>query len=362
MTSKFTPSILKQIKKIEFQQVYTKKKFKKFMKTQNIQQKFNWKLSAFTFFDKSTEAENFFEKMKKNSITRDINTYNILIKQYCKQKNVKNIEKSEKYFQELLDDGLTPNLETLNSLLRGYHLTGDIRAIVKTFKMFETFKIRPDILSFFVVIFQSIKFNEFDLAYNFFKFMKKMRIKADENIYSILITGSLKKNDYELTMSIVCQAIEDKVSLNKSYASIFTLLFREKNVQGAETLYDFLASRKYITPIIISTMMKGYADLKLMDKAKDLLDQLLSQGISPTPVMCVIMIYGYGNISDTVAMKEFIQTLKHHKLMDRLNILGEFTDESLHKVDQEIIERMTPDQRVKVEEILTKYFENVEKK
>jgi pentatricopeptide repeat protein len=362
MTSKLKPSILREVKKIEFQQQYTKKKFKKFMKTQTIPQKLNWKLSALVKFDKLKEAEDLFLKIKQKSIPRDVNTYNILIKQYYKERHIKNFEKSEKLFQDLLNDGFTPNLETLNSLLRGYHNLGDIQSIVNTFKMFEQYKINPDILSFFVIIFQSIKYNEFDIAYGFFQNMKKFRIKPDDNIYSVLINGSLKKNDPNLTMSLVFQAIKEDISLNKSYPAIFTLYFKQEKVEYAEKLYDFLASRKYMTPIIISTMMKGYADMKLMDKAKDLFDQLLSQDVPPNPIMCVIMIYGYGKIGDTNAMKEFIKTLKHHKLMDNLNILGEFTDESLHRADLEIIEMLTPEQRVKVEEVLTKHFEDVGEK
>eukprot|EP01080_Neovahlkampfia_damariscottae_P004918 gene4918-8506_t len=311
------------------------------MKNKTLEEKYTFKFLALLKSSKIKEAVDTFEEIKQHGFNKNIHFYNLLIQEYMATSD---IEKSTKLFEEMKKNDIKPDVNTLNSLMYIHYTRGEGGKMLKIFETFGDYDVSPNTMTFYLIISESITQKNIDTALNLYELMKESKIPISSNIYGILIQATAETKEFKIIQNLITECLESGHSIDEMYPSLLMALWKDDNILGAERVFEVMESLKLLSLQVYGIMIKGYSDHKMMDKAQELFDQILAKDIQPDTIVVLSMIYGYSKLDNEEAFKEFILTLRHHKITDRLPIFNKISIEGIKELDQSLINSLSEEE------------------
>ncbi len=236
------------------------------------------------------------DKITKNQLTPDINTYNNLLNScYITGK----FDTADKLVEEMFDFAhIQPDLSTFNILLKGISCkidcTTDLNEKVKLIGLMDNiFKdikknsnLKVNLITINTAIDILIKGNEIKRAWALFDNMKEeFGLEPDKFSYSTII----KALKYEL----------DSSKLERAFGILEYLKEKSSTAANDEIIFNCL----------IDVCLK----LNLIEKAEKVFREMKEIGVPPSKITYAIMIKGYGQVYDLSKAFELFEEMKSNK-------------------------------------------------
>ncbi|KAH7574631.1 hypothetical protein JRO89_XS03G0323700 [Xanthoceras sorbifolium] len=206
-------------------------------------------------------AEYVYKEMRNRKIELDLVSFNIVIHGLCK---VGKLKEASDVIEDMKSLGVSPDAITYNTLIDGYCKRGKIG------RMYRADAILKD--------------------------MVESGIPADEFTFNILIDGFCKDRNVLAAMKVFDEMKNQGVKVSLiTYSSLINGLCACGKLDEAIALRNQMITCSGLKPDFIthSVIIKGFCKQKMVDRARELFDDLVKQGMVPNVVMYNTMIDAY---------------------------------------------------------------------
>ncbi|KAL9681170.1 hypothetical protein QQ045_012951 [Rhodiola kirilowii] len=230
-------------------------------------------LSGLTLCGKMSEASSVASKMKEAGFSLDLTSYNVLIGGFCKTKK---LDKAYETLQEMEGTGVRPNSVTYNTLITYFSKLGDFETTQKIMSRMTQDGIVPNVITYGALIHAFCKSGQLDEAMKIYEHMSSTTSRVPPNtvIYNILIDCHCKTGNIETAMSLVNE-------------------MRAKNLKPTTNTYN--------------SLFMVFMEERLLEKALNLMDQMIEDGCNPDYVTMEILADWLSNAGESSRLRRFVQ-------------------------------------------------------
>uniref|UniRef100_A0A7N0T3I8 Pentatricopeptide repeat-containing protein n=1 Tax=Kalanchoe fedtschenkoi TaxID=63787 RepID=A0A7N0T3I8_KALFE len=225
-------------------------------------------LSGLTLCGKMAEASSVAAKMKEAGFSLDLASYNVLIGGFCRRKK---IDEAYETLKEMERAGVKPDSVTYNTLISCFSKLGDFETAGIIMSRMSQEGLVPNVVTYGAVIHAFCESDRLDEAVKIFE---RMRVPPNTVIYNILIDGHCKTGNIETAASLMNE-------------------MRAGNLRPTTNTYN--------------SLFKAFMEEQRLDKALNLMDQMIEDGCNPDLVTMKILSDWLSCAGESDRLRRFVQ-------------------------------------------------------
>ncbi len=249
------------------------------------------------------KAEKVFREMKEIGVSPSKITYAIMIKGYGQ---IYNLPKAFELFEEMKVNSLVPNEIIYGCLLNACVRCSNIKKVTEVYQEMKDNNIEMNIILYTTLIKAYTKVKNLALAHDVYNQMRADdKVIANIVIHNAMLDCCVECNDIE-KMDEIYQQIKDRASAEEensptpdliTYSTVIKGYARAKNMDKVFDIYQFLNgdSRFRLDEVIYNSILDGCAKTRNLDKALIVYADMQKNQVKKSNVTYSILVKLYAN-------------------------------------------------------------------
>ncbi|PON80204.1 Tetratricopeptide-like helical domain containing protein [Parasponia andersonii] len=239
----------------------------------------------------------------------------LLIKRLCQ---VGNMKAAKKLWDGMMaQKGVAPDLNTYNCLIRGFCKKGKIEQSIKLLNQLLAKGLLPSSSFYTLPIEKLCQMGDMKAAKKLWdEMMAQKGVAPDLNTYNCLIRGFCKKGKIEESIELLNQLLAKGLQpSSSSYTPLIEKLCQVGDMKAAKKLSNLLLA-KGLQPSssFYTSLIEKLCQVGDMKAAKKLWDEMTNVGLEPMIYTCDMFVIGYCDIGDLAEGMEWLVMMLKNQL------------------------------------------------
>ncbi|KAG6479117.1 hypothetical protein ZIOFF_062577 [Zingiber officinale] len=250
--------------------------------------------------------DNFLADMASSGVSRNVYTYNILIRGFCSRGE---LHRASALLPEMVHAGCSPNVVTYNTLIDGLCKSGKIDDAMSLLRTIKEKGLKPNLITCNSIVNGLCRKGRLKESRIVLDDMAREGLTPDSITYNTIVNGYCREGDLHQALLMEAEMARKGVAPNVvTYNSLVNAMCKDGNMRRAMELVGRMKERGLeLDEFTFTTLIDGFCKKGFLDDALLLLNQMQERGIQASIASYNALINGYCLLGRT---QEALQILR----------------------------------------------------